>query len=98
MVSPSSMAAPPYPRAYSISSSGGPSSSGGYLPPPPMPPPQVAGSKRAHDQTFGVAPRRYQNGARQREPLDDVEPTGMEVFEYRRADGTFERKQTHAGQ
>ena len=93
MVSPSSsMAAPPYPRAYSVSSSGGPSSSGGYLPPPPMPPSQVAGSKRAHDQTFGVAAGRYHNGAREPEHVEDVEPPIQ--FKYRRADGTFECKRS----
>ncbi|EGO56523.1 hypothetical protein NEUTE1DRAFT_123038 [Neurospora tetrasperma FGSC 2508] len=100
MVSPSNMAAPPYPRAYSVSNSGGLTSSGGYnqLPPPPPPPPQVAGSKRAHDQTFRADPemRRYQDGARERESLDDKEPP-LCTFKYRRADGSVECKQADIG-
>jgi len=86
------MAAPPYPRAYSVSNSGGPSSSGGYHLPPPPP---IAGSKRAHDETFRPNPEitRYQNGAREQEPLDDRDGSAS-VFKYRRADGTFEFKLT----
>lgn len=90
LVSPSSMAAPPYPRAYSVSNSGGPSSSGGYHLPPP---PQIAGSKRAHDETFRPDPEitRYQNGAREQVPLDDREEPS-DLFTYRRADGRLECK------
>ncbi|KAK3397244.1 velvet factor-domain-containing protein [Sordaria brevicollis] len=87
--SPSSMAAPPYPRAYSVSNSGGPSSSGGY---PLPPPPPIAGSKRGHDETFRPNPEitRYQNGAREQEPLDRDDQS--HIFQYRRADGSFEVK------
>ena len=95
MVSPSSMAAPSYPRGFSVSSSSGPSSSGGYhqnhLPPPPMPPPQLAGSKRARDQTFPTdTDMRYHNGAREPDVVDNMEPL---EFKYRRADGRVEHKQ-----
>ncbi|KAK4216244.1 velvet factor-domain-containing protein [Rhypophila decipiens] len=74
--SPTTIAAPP--RTSSISAPG----SAGFAHPPP---PQYAGTKRSRDKTFRVDNEgaRLQDGAREQDNVEDVEPVMM----FRRANG-----------